>query len=430
MFLNKIYPKEAVLRLILYIVSFFLFLSLVGISYVRINKLFLLQRPPGGDEGVYLKALLTANSSGIPTAISQGCSLPFLFFSYLLDAFLKNPLISIRTTSLLSGITLVLISIFITRKKLGLNNYYGCFALLALLNLLVVRSNIFAGINDVLLAVFGLLFMISFHNFLKYSKTLIIPALLMSLIIITRKMAISYLLVFEFIFLCFIIFAKPKNRNFNLKAFIKFNLLSILFFLIFNLYGLINFGQLTWEDKSLPAKINWAQWDYYNAMLIDKGLQERDHHIAVEETIIYLEKNGQKSLPSNFLEMIYFDPILTIKEFFFDFFTSWKYILRLLALLIFIYPYVLIHSKFKKVNLKFGLTAHFWYAFAFSYVLFISFAVIANIQPRWFTFFLPFIIYLLFMELSKFEKKYTTPFLLTNNLLLLAWNLPFLIKHL
>ncbi|GGW78625.1 hypothetical protein GCM10008086_02770 [Salegentibacter mishustinae] len=186
----------------------------------------------------------------------------------------------------------------------------------------------------------------------------------------------------------------------------------------------------SFDDKILSGPVNWAQWDYHNALLVDSGDQERFKHINIKETEIYLNEHGQNSLPNNFYEMIFFNPILTIKEFFIDCTVATKYLIRQTGLLIFPFLIFLL-VRIKKVYQTKSITkTDFIYFYSLLYFLMICFIVITNIQPRWFLVFLPITILLISKDLTKLSKENQRFFSILNNLTLIIMCLPYLINKL
>jgi len=196
-----------------------------------------------------------------------------------------------------------------------------------------------------------------------------------------------------------------------------------------NSYSLLKYEKLVWENKELPGEVNWAQYDYYNVIQNYNGELDRGKHSSVNDTKEYLKRNGKESLPDNFFAMIYFNWQITIYEFFIDYFTSLKYLIRLTGIA---YIFGLIYL-FKKIFLGYkseDRSILFFLLFTFIYPLSISFIVISNIQPRWFMFFLPISICVYFFLFTKIKSSRKLIYLATNNLFLLIANLPFITENL
>lgn len=217
---------------------------------------------------------------------------------------------------------------------------------------------------------------------------------------------------------------------FNKKNFFIVTLSFIIFFLLMNFYPLVKNQNFSFDDKILKGKVTWAQWDYHNAILINQGKQDRFHHIPIAETKKYLEENGEDSLPSSFFEMIWFDPLLTLKEFFIDALTGLKYIFRQTGLLLFAFIFFFILRLKKILNGKYLSSTDFVYIFSAAYFFMISFIVVANIQGRWFMVFMPVMIILIGKDLKYFPKKERLIFCIGNNIILTMMCFPFLIKQL
>lgn len=126
--------------------------------------------------------------------------------------------------------------------------------------------------------------------------------------------------------------------------------------------------------------------------------------------------------------MIFFDWKLTLKEFFFDYFISLKYLIRLCGL---IYPFglIILFSFWKRRNniLK---SANFWVIFSFIFPIIISFVIITNIQPRWFVFFIPFLMICCFIYLQNWNHRGRDWIIIGNNMFFLLTNSYFIYNHL
>lgn len=245
---------------------------------------------------------------------------------------------SIRLTSLAFGIFLIITFVIIGRKFLTSQMVYlqTC---VSLIYYLAIQLTLFVGYNDLVMHFFGFLLWIfllkgEFQKKINY----IIMGLIFALVLATRKMGFIYILVFLVIFLSQLLY-KNTDKKQLLKNLLILTSSCFLFLCLINFSSLKSGNGLSFDDKILGGPVNWSQWEYHNALLIDDGKQERFHHVNIEETNKYLIKNGKHSLPSTFLEMITFDISFTIKEFLIDVAIATKYFLRQTGFWLFLFSF-------------------------------------------------------------------------------------------
>jgi hypothetical protein len=115
-----------------------------------------------------------------------------------------------------------------------------------------------------------------------------------------------------------------------------------------------------------------------------------------------------------------------LKEFIIDLLIGFKYIFRQTGL--FVIPFtIFLIIRIKRVFYRKSVTiTDFIYLFSISYLLFISFIVIANIQSRWFMFFLPIMMLLVCKDLNRFHLQEKKFFIIGNHLLLSVMCFPYL----
>lgn len=381
-----------------------------------------------GDESKYLSDLLNAKAFGLGKAISEGASLTFLLISFSLDKFIDAPLYSLKITSLISGVIMISVLFIFISKCLEIKEPLKQHLILWLIYLFTIQTTIFSGVNDILLDLFGtLFFIILLIQFKNHITQILLLGLFLALMLATRKMALTYIFTLFIVFVLFSIIAKD-HKIFNLKSGLKILFSFIFFILLFNIYPLVKHQKFSFDDKILKGEVNWAQWDYHNALLIDQGIQPRFSHISIKETEQYLKENGKDSLPSSFIEMVYFKPIFTLKEFFIDFAIGLKYIFRQTGLLTFLFA-IFLFFRTKRIFLTKSVTStDFIYLFSACYLFLISFIVIANIQGRWFMFFMPIVMALLIKDLNQFNLKTKLLFSIGNNLILSVMCFPYLVS--
>lgn len=411
------------LTLILLIVTLFLFTSFL------FHDIFLNSHPVG-DEGKFLNDLIKVKETGLRQVILDGTSIPYLISSLLVNQVIPNPLLALKVNSLIIGILLFILLLLFDKYFLRLNTMIKYPAFLWLSYLFVIQSTLFLGVNDILLDLFGALFFISLLiSKTKSYKTLLLAGVFLALMLFTRKMALTYISVIFFIFFV-LAFLFNNNTIFSLKKGLMLVAIFGISFFAFNAYSLIKENTFSFDDKVLQGAVNWAQWDYHNALLVEAGTQERFSHVDIKETENFLIKNGKDALPSSFLEMIYFKPSLTIKEFFIDLATGIKYLIRQTGLMILPFLIFLWYRSIKIYKTKFATSTDFIYLFSFLYFTFICFIVITNIQGRWFMVFLPITMLLIAKDLSKLSIKSQLFFSVLNNSILVIMCIPYLIYKL
>lgn len=382
----------------------------------------------GGDESKYLGDLMKAKEFGLGKAISDGASITYLVTSYYLDKVLASPLLSLKVTSLVTGILMFLSLYFFNSKYLHIEKPLKQHLFLWIIYLFVIQTTFFAGVNDILLDFFGTLLFLSFFIQVKSpSLKAILMGFFIALAFATRKMAVTYIFTFFTIFMGFI-FVHRSHKIFNFKNGFIILVSFGCFFTLLNIYPLIRNHSYSFDDKILKGEVNWAQWDYHNALLIDQGKQNRFTHVNIKETQKYMEENGESSLPSTFLEMIYFNPLFTLKEFFIDFFIGLKYVFRQTGFLVFAFSFFLIFRIRKIFLFKTSSPVDFIYVFGTFYFFLISFIVIANIQARWFMFFMPVTMLFIGKDLDEYDLYLKQFFCIGNNLLLSIMCFPYLVN--
>lgn len=416
-FLNKI----LIFTIIIFGINLLLFATfLIKDVFFRIDF--------AGDESKYLGDLLKANSFGLTSAINEGASITYLTISYLLDKIIQKPLLTLKLTSVLFGILMFLSLLLFNSKLLKIKNPLKVSLFFWLIYLFVIQTTFFSGVNDILLDFFGTLLFISLY--LKYKSIflkIVLTGLFLALILATRKMGFTY--IFVFVSLSTLLGIYLKNTTFfNFRNGILILCSFSIFFILMNLFPLTKYKRFSFDDKVLAGNINWAQWDYHNALLIDQGIQERFQHIDIRETEIYLHKYGKNSLPSSFLEMVIFNPLLTLKEFFIDSAIGLMYIFRQTGFLIFPFCYFLFYRTKKMLKKQRVTTTDFIYLFSTSYFFLICLIVVANIQARWFMFFMPIMMLLICKDLNTANPQKQIMFAICNNLILTIMCYPYLFE--
>ena len=383
------------------------------------------------DELRYLNSLTLFQEGNYKSLFSEGCSIPFLILNILLEKITSNNLIAVKLSSFISAFFIFSTATILLFKLYKIRKIFAILCLIYILNLFAIRPDLFFGINEYTRDVFGYLILLIVLIEPRLNKIhWVLIGFFFGMAILTRQMALSYLLVF--IFSGYLINAIVKKSIVKLEyEKIKKNFFILVAcgatIILFNSYNLLKFGLFSWENKELYGEINWAQYDYFNAIKNYNGELPRGKHSSIMEVKEYLDKNGKDSLPKSFFEMIYFDWKLTFYEFVIDYFTSLKYLLRLTGLLYFFGVGYLI----KKIKKKDFTRKNLLFIIAYSVVfpLAISFVVISNIQPRWFMFFLPLTLCSYFIIINNSQNSKKLVFLTINNLILMIANIPFIYKN-
>lgn len=378
-----------------------------------------------GDETKYYGDLIKAINEGFINAIDSGASITFLSFSYFLNNIIADPVMSIRWISFVFGFLLIITFLIFGRKFLTSQLVYFQVSL-ALLYYLIIQLTLFVGYNDLVMHFFGLILWILFlKGDPQKQRNYFFAGILLALVLTTRKMGLIYILVFLMIFLPQSLYQNFK-RKYLLRNLITLTSSFIFFLCLINISSLINGNGLSFDDKILKGPVNWAQWEYHNAILIDEGTQDRFQHVDMQKTKEYLTIHGPNSLPSSFIQMITFDIFFTFKEFFIDSIIASKYFLRQTGFWPFIFAFFFI-TRFRKIGKKNLSPTDILYLFSLSYFLIICFIVITNIQMRWFTFFVPIMFLVIAKDLEKISPIYQKIFLTLNNFCLAVMFLPSLL---
>lgn len=411
-----------------YFSTFLLIITILLYGNYWFEKSFL-SSTINGDESKFYEDLIRANSHGLFEAINSGASITFLTFNYWVDKLVNSPLRSIRLSSLFFGVSILVVCLYLVLTYFKFPKITKIQVFLSLIYFFTIQTTLFAGLNDLLLHFFGLIFLYVFIRKAEDQKIkFIVLGILCAAILATRKMGAIYLLVFIILFWTEGIINK-SNHSEKLKVFSLLIPSFMITFLCFNFSSLLSGNGFSFDDKILKSSVNWAQWEFHNALLIDQGLQERFYHVEISETEKYLEINGDNSLPSNFFEMIFFNPLFTLKEFFIDFFTSLKYFVRQLGLWVFIYLYYLLKKINNIMAIKKFTRVDFLYFFSLFSFLVICFIVITNIQMRWFTYFIPIMLLVLGEEIGKKNITQQKIFFTLNNFGFSLMCFPLIVKN-
>lgn len=383
---------------------------------------------PTGDELRYASNLNTFLDNGYIAALKEGCSIPFLLLNYIFYLILNDQILALKASSLFAGMLIIIFSLLLVYKFYKPKKLYALLIFTHIFNLLTTRATIYFGINDILLDLFGLMIMVISILNIPTKLKLPIMGVILGLCYMTRPMSLAFIGVMILTYPIYKLYSKRFNIINALKKGGIIFLVSAFTVIFFNSPIFFETGSISKEDKELiGSDVNWAQYDYYSALLSDQGQINRGSHPSIQETRDYLKKNGTQSLPNTFFEMIFFDWQLTIKEFFIDYLISLKYLIRLGGL---IYPLsiVMLFSFWSKRNNNFK-SENYWVMFSFIFPIIISLVIITNIQPRWFVFFIPFLIICSYIYLQDWNHKWKDGLIIGNNIFFLIINSYFIYNH-
>jgi hypothetical protein len=236
---------------------------------------------------------------------------------------------------------------FAKRKNTFELSFYGY-----LLFFISTVGYFFFGINDTLFFVSLIIYFVEINQLQKsksWNGTLALIALLIAFF--TRKLIFVYCPIIFFSF--FILF---KNNGFK---FIKTKTIIFVFimFLGLNIPSLLRNGNISYDLKNPPQNIDatWVQRQYLAQLMVNDGSLPNNNHPSWEQTVLYLKKNGQSSLPKGIIGSIFFDINLTFKEFFKELFSCFFYGFRQLGLILFLPLFFLIKDFLIRKRLNFSM---------------------------------------------------------------------------
>lgn len=374
--LNKV--KNIVTSINITVAGIILFLY----GILRFKKVFL-RDFANGDENSFNKILQLYLDKGYNETLNEGSSIFFNLISSFFYLFTSNSLYSIRLTSIFFGILTLFTVIKIQKSFFKLPKGYSVIFLYTVLNILIVSSIIFSGINDSILYFFSSLFVffcLQFNRDKKVIKFSIASGIIIGLMFLTRKMAIIYMPPVFLVLL--ILFYKL-----DLKYFIRFKVLTIitiipiLLICILNLPNLIESKGISFHEKKLDNEISWPQLQYLTALKNSEGKVKHGQHVSIQEVKDYLILNGKESLPGDtFISSALFNIPFTIKQFFKNIGLQIVPITRLTGLM-FLFFIIALFSKNRIYFLKkHSLIVIFFNVFVVSLCL----IVINYIEPRWY----------------------------------------------
>jgi hypothetical protein len=421
-------------KTITFLNSLLLLFVLLVYGFLRF-KFFFISEQVLGDESVFLNIFRMYLEEGFYNTSVYGNSILFNFFSSIIYFFVKNPLLSIRTTSLISGI----FCLFFILKTLKLKKDFSLFQkttiFLTCLNVAIIPSIFISGYNDSLLYLITVVF---FYNLEKYSlldhrfKYIFNFVFFLVASILTRNLGILYIIPAFFIFIInHYLLIKKKRINFLLENSAVLIISSIFFVSIINYPSLKENRTISMTSKEPQGRnVSWTQRQYLSAIYVSQGKLQDEQHVTWDETEKFIINNGRESLPTSFLETITLNPYFKIKKTIFNFFYQIKPITRLLGLLFFVFFGVALFKY--KLALKL-LKADNQLLFFFVYLAILCVVVFNNIEPRWYLnvlILLPISFFSLFNKLEISKIKWFNFVLLNTQIIFLTIiNIPYIIKN-
>lgn len=413
------------------------YLSLAIYSLIRIYNNFIILGPAKGDEESFLIVFKQYLGSGFYNTNVEGNSTIHNVISSFFHLLTNHELLSLRLTSALFGVLTFIILWKFQKKYFKLDDDFCHLAFITALNVVVVKSFVFFGINDTIIvfltiAFFYLLFKIKLNDNIKYYHYSLL-GLILSSFIATRLMSI---LIFPSIIIALgLVLKKINTLRFNKNNTILITSF-IVFLALFNLPSLLEKGNLSFHQKASGVKgVTWGQFQYLSAIEQEKGNLKHNEHVSWDQANEYLKLHGKKSLPSTIFESLTYDVKRTINEFFKDLLLLIQPFTRLLGVVFLIsLPIFLIEVFNKKIFLT-RVYNNEIFMFSLVYTLIICFIIISNVEVRWLTNILILLPVIMFNKISKTIKKQKNKEFLNFSLIniqllaILVFNLGFILKN-
>ena len=334
------------------------------VLYFIFSLVFFITKDIGGDEGIFVNSINDLKESYLKTLMSGQICIPYTLLS-LPFSFIFNELFSLRLTNLL----LLIFYFLLNRKCFKASPNFLFYSLFYF----ATTGFFFLGTNDALFSLSLALFFIDSMDSILFRKPIQFRLFLfLAIAIFTRYIFVLYLPII--IFLIAFLF---RQNHMNFSGSVRNILIALIPFILLNIFSLTEQGKISYVNKEVQEHqgVTWAQRQYLTQLKINQGVLEKGQHVSWEITLDYLTKNGQNSLPVNFMESVFFDLSLTIKEFFKDLVDTMFMSTRQLGLIPFILMFLIIFPiPFNEKIVPLGLTVM---------VCFISFIIISNVELRW-----------------------------------------------
>lgn len=283
------------------IFKYFFLIVLVLYSFTRIY-LFATLPYNSGDESLFIDNLNFFLNNGYIEAVKSKVSIPHLLLVYPLT-FLFNEHISLRLLNLVLALFLLY---YIYKRFKSLNLIY------LLIFYFVTANDYLIGTNDGVFFFFLSLFFIEVYCLIKQNKFnyLICFGGLIGAVF-TRQLIVMYL--FSILFSLYVLYSKKELFK---RKHIIYTAGLILFGLVLNIPSIVANRQLSYDNKvnTTDPSVNWVERQYLSQLEVNNNRLANYNHVSWEAVKAYKLKNGENSLPKNFIEVFFFDIKATLKE--------------------------------------------------------------------------------------------------------------------
>ncbi|MFC0605129.1 hypothetical protein [Winogradskyella pulchriflava] len=300
-------------------------LLVITIIYALIGAYFMLNLSIGsGDEQLFISDLNFINKEGWIKAIEKGISLPHALIVYPLSKILE-PYIALRVTSVFC---LLLLYYYIYRRNKPTLWFFIYFTFF-----IGTAKVFFIGTNDAFFIMALVIFLNEIHKVIigkEWKPSLALIALVIA--IFTRELIVIYMPI-----LLLGMFIALKTKKIISKQIIAPSIVLVMC-LIVNIPAFMLNGKPSYDAKKPPenVNVNWTQRQYLAQLLVNEGKLPNYQHPSFVETQNYINENGEDALPKSLLQSLFFNPQLTILEFYKDFWSIIYFGSRQLSLILLI----------------------------------------------------------------------------------------------
>lgn len=222
-------------------------------TIIRVFKSFLMTTPRG-DESSFLVVFKLFLEKGFYEANVYGNSILFNLVSSLFYHLGVNELWAMKTTSLFSGLLAIgLVFYYIRTYFSKLPLLYKVVALVTSINILIVTSICFSGVNDLLIVVWVISFFILTKQLQLKSiintKILVLFGLLFSFMLMTRLMSVLLLLPM-FLVLTKIVYLKEHSIKQTVSNIAITTIAMMVFLSVFNVPSVFEKGAFSFHKKN------------------------------------------------------------------------------------------------------------------------------------------------------------------------------------
>ncbi len=361
----------------------FIIFAVTTISYLVVSFVVNILRDFGGDGMTFINDVDFVINKGWVSGIEKGISIPYTLLAYPF-AFIMDTYYAMRLVNVL--LTIGLFLYFFKVAKIEKPEFY-CYLAFYLATIRLF----FSGINDPLFIVgLSIFFTEVFYYFEKgkmNNEALAFSSLIVAFF--TRELVLTYIPVILFAF-----FLLYKN-GFRFSKRLLFPALLLTLMVFANTPSIFKNGRLSYEQKSPPsgAGVNWVQLQYLAQLNVNAGKTPNNSHPSWEETKAYLDANGPKSLPDGVLNGLTYDVKLTTLEFFKDFGGSLYYGFRQLGFIV-LFPFLFVISQILRRKWSYAL---FLPIIIITVLCIFSLIIISFVELRWYgAIFIPAIVFFTF----------------------------------